>query len=67
MICLSFKIVELGWLKRDLQGFSYMSCSQNTMSPINCEMNQGWISYLFGCHGLVEIRGYPRIEKIPWS
>ena len=26
-------------------------------------MNQSWISDLFGCHRLVEIRDYPWVEK----
>ena len=39
----------------------------NIMSPIDSEMNQGWIPNLFGCHGLIEICGYPGIEKVSWS
>ena len=34
------------------------------MSPIDCEMNQSRIPYLFGCHGLIEIRGYPGVENL---
>ena len=66
-ICPSSKIIELGWLIGNLQGFSNMACSQYAMSPIDSEMNQSWIPDLVGCHGLVEIHGYPGVEKVSWS
>ena len=46
-------------LKRD----SYIGCSQYALSAINGELKNSRVALTSGCHGLVEIDHYSKVEE----
>ena len=37
------------------------------LAAINLEMNNSWIRYSPGCHGMVELDDRPGVEKSAWG
>ena len=55
------------WLKWNMESLSNVPSLENTLAPVNAEMNGSETLGALSSHGLIEIHRHSGVEKTPWE